>query len=243
MPIKEKDLILPALYVIKRDGKVTMSNLIKELTAVFNPTGDDAVILDNRKDTKFSQKVRNLRSHRDTNGMEEYTTLTGSGYRLTPEGEKLLESRLEELDYLFSQKFDYDDVKAFASHISDKRRKVTVINEDETVNEGRLKDSNSKTRERSRKLRDAAIKHYSAAGKIKCEVCGFCFEDKYGEQGKDFIEIYHEKPVCDYGSQGQEKTIADALANVKPLCSNCHRMIHRNPKKILSIGELKAMTK
>ena len=63
MRIEEKMLILPALYVIKRRGKATTTDLINDLTIAFNPTGEDAQILSGRNNTKFSQKVRNLKSH------------------------------------------------------------------------------------------------------------------------------------------------------------------------------------
>ena len=29
----------------------------------------------------------------------------------------------------------------------------------------------------------------------KCSVCGFLFEDKYGQIGNEFIEVHHVKPV------------------------------------------------
>ena len=73
MRIEEKMIVLPALYIIKRRGSATTSDLIRDLTIVFNPSGEDAEILSGRNDTKFSQKVRNLVSHRDTNGMSDYT--------------------------------------------------------------------------------------------------------------------------------------------------------------------------
>ena len=38
MRIEEKALILPTLYIIKRDGPISTTELIPELTAVFNPT-------------------------------------------------------------------------------------------------------------------------------------------------------------------------------------------------------------
>ena len=40
-----------------------------------------------------------------------------------------------------------------------------------------------------------------------CEACGFSFENKYGEIGKNFIEVHHLILLF--------------------LCSNCHRMIHK----------------
>ena len=67
MRIEENELILPALYIIKRRGSATTSDLIGDLTIFFNPTGEDAKLLSGRNDTKFSQKVRNLVSHREIN--------------------------------------------------------------------------------------------------------------------------------------------------------------------------------
>jgi hypothetical protein len=42
---------------------MTTTGLIRELTAIFKPDGRDAELSANRKDTRFSQKVRNLVSH------------------------------------------------------------------------------------------------------------------------------------------------------------------------------------
>ena len=35
------------------------------------------------------------------------------------------------------------------------------------------------------------------------------------------------------------RTVIFTIKNVKPLCANCHRMIHRNPIKPITIEELK----
>ena len=71
MRIQEKALILPALYIIKNAPDISSAELIKKLAEVFKPSGEDAEILANRKDTKFSQIARNLKSHRNSNGMAE----------------------------------------------------------------------------------------------------------------------------------------------------------------------------
>lgn len=61
----EEDLIIPALFELyfNRDG-MTTSMLIKALTENLQPDGEDAEILFGRKDSRFSQKVRNLVSHK-----------------------------------------------------------------------------------------------------------------------------------------------------------------------------------
>ena len=48
-----------------KTGTLTTSDLIGALSAFMNPRGTDAMIARDRNDTYFSQKVRNLISHRD----------------------------------------------------------------------------------------------------------------------------------------------------------------------------------
>lgn len=64
MVYTESDLIIPALQFFKEnpDGATT-SQLIKHLEKVLKPSEHDMDILAGRKDTYFSQKVRNLKSH------------------------------------------------------------------------------------------------------------------------------------------------------------------------------------
>lgn len=60
---QEKTIAIEAVKIVEEFGEITMSELISELTERMRPTGHDAEILKGRKDTYFSQKVRNLRSH------------------------------------------------------------------------------------------------------------------------------------------------------------------------------------
>lgn len=71
------------------------------------------------------------------------------------------------------------------------------------------------------------------SGKLECEVCGFNFHDIYGELGYKFIECHHKRPLSTY--QSKQKTLLEDLALV---CSNCHRMLHRNIEE-MSIEKLK----
>ena len=64
MIYSENDLIIPTLNILYRNPEgVDTSTLIKFLINDLAPEGEDLVILSNRSDTKFSQKVRNLKSH------------------------------------------------------------------------------------------------------------------------------------------------------------------------------------
>jgi hypothetical protein len=46
--ISERELILPSLFLIDLRKGINTSDLIKELTALMLPTGEDAEILDGR---------------------------------------------------------------------------------------------------------------------------------------------------------------------------------------------------
>ncbi|WP_249292210.1 HNH endonuclease [Metabacillus flavus] len=70
---------------------------------------------------------------------------------------------------------------------------------------------------------------------LNCAVCGFNFEKVYGERGKDFIEIHHIEPL----STVREEVIINPATDLVPVCSNCHRMIHRRKDKVLNIDQLR----
>ena len=67
MVYSESQIRVEALRELAKapNGTLTTSQLIKQLEARLRPTGKDAEIADGRDDTYFSQKVRNLVSHRD----------------------------------------------------------------------------------------------------------------------------------------------------------------------------------
>ena len=71
-----------------------------------------------------------------------------------------------------------------------------------------------------------------------CSVCGFDFERTYGEIGKGFIHVHHLIPLA--SSKGQHTV--DPKMHLRPVCPNCHEMLHRrNPP--ISIEALAARIK
>ncbi len=68
--IKEKDTYIPVLEYLDKmpDGFLTTSDLISHLETRFHLSPEDQAILAGRSDTRFSQIVRNIVSHRDTPG-------------------------------------------------------------------------------------------------------------------------------------------------------------------------------
>jgi 5-methylcytosine-specific restriction protein A len=57
-----------------------------------------------------------------------------------------------------------------------------------------------------------------------CKLCGFNFEQIYGEIGQEYIEAHHLTPISKLKG---EKLLLDPAKDFTVLCANCHRMIHR----------------
>lgn len=76
--------------------------------------------------------------------------------------------------------------------------------------------------ERSKLNRQVCIAFYGP----KCRICGFDFEESYGDIGKGYIEVHHKTPVSKLG----EDYIVNPIKELIPVCSNCHSILHRrNP--------------
>lgn len=96
MSISESEIRAAALHELgnSKSGSLTTSELIEILTKKMSPMGHDAEIIEGRSDTFFSQKVRNLVSHRmqstglETSGLAKYNadeeswTITAKGLEM-----------------------------------------------------------------------------------------------------------------------------------------------------------------
>ena len=84
--------------------------------------------------------------------------------------------------------------------------------------------------ERSAQARTQCIKHYG----LNCCGCDFNFEQMFGDIGIGFIHVHHLKPLAEAGQQYE----LDPLQDLRPVCPNCHAMLHTR-KPPYSIHELK----
>jgi hypothetical protein len=96
--------------------------------------------------------------------------------------------------------------------------------------DGAVKEYFGKRYERNPENRKKAIEIHG----LNCVACGFNFEKVYGERGKDFIEVHHVRPLSTIGNAID----IDPMRDLVPVCSNCHRMIHRRKDDVLSIEQL-----
>lgn len=85
--------------------------------------------------------------------------------------------------------------------------------------------------ERDRAARQACIDHFGLA----CSVCGLRFEERYGTLGAGFIHVHHIVPLSELGPDYR----LDPIEDLRPVCPNCHAMLHR-ARPPLSIEALRA---
>ncbi len=90
--------------------------------------------------------------------------------------------------------------------------------DDKNFIEGSKKQVTVNAYERNQKARRQCIEHYEA----KCYICKFDFEKVYGKNGKGFIHVHHEIPLSEIQDEYQINPIQD----LKPVCPNCHSMLH-----------------
>ncbi len=100
----------------------------------------------------------------------------------------------------------------------------------ERYTEGTSRTISINAYERNSKARAACIKHYGAA----CIVCEFNFQVVYGSIGIGFIHVHHLKPL----SEIKEQYELDPIRDLRPVCPNCHAMIH-STQPALTIEQLR----
>lgn len=106
------------------------------------------------------------------------------------------------------------------------------VNPSEIFREGAIRQISVNAYERDPKARQKCISHYGTS----CFVCGFNFGKIFGELGEGFIHVHHLKPLSQIGTEYE----VDPVKDLRPVCPNCHAMIHRKSPP-LSIDEIKSL--
>lgn len=86
--------------------------------------------------------------------------------------------------------------------------------------------------ERDGSARRKCIEHFGT----KCSVCGMSFEARYGSTVAELIHVHHLRPLSGIG----RKYKVDPINDLRPVCPNCHAVIHA-AEKVLSIAEVKSL--
>ena len=91
-----------------------------------------------------------------------------------------------------------------------------------TLPEGALRRVTVNAYERSTEARRRCLAHYGTA----CVVCGTDLGRTYGEAAQGFVHVHHLRPLSEVGRAYE----VDPIADLRPVCPNCHAVIHlRSP--------------
>lgn len=131
-----------------------------------------------------------------------------------------------------------DAIRAVQKSISPAEVATEVPGLEDEASEGRILTAIHKRRERSPALvRRKKAQVLEQVGALRCEVCGFDFEERYGDLGVGFAECHHRAPLASLAEQRRTK-----LHDLAIVCANCHRMIHRS-RPMVTVEELRLKLK
>lgn len=105
------------------------------------------------------------------------------------------------------------------------------IPEDAPISEGARRRVYVNAYERSPRARRRCVEHHGAS----CCICGFDFDKVYGEVAEGYIHVHHLISVAKIG----EVYEVDPVNDLRPVCPNCHAVIHRRDPAY-SIEEVRA---
>jgi len=119
----------------------------------------------------------------------------------------------------------------------DKEPELTIYPDDVDssvkYSEGKAKKILVNSYERNPLARKKCIDYYG----LNCQVCGFNFQEKYGDIGKNFIHVHHKVDISTIG----DKYSVDPINDLIPVCPNCHAMLHKK-KPAYTVEDLKEIT-
>lgn len=160
--------------------------------------------------------------------------------RVQQSGQQLPEAVADELEELWAELHGSIDERENRRSDGDGEQPDAVeplaekVSEDSTYLEGAVSQIVVNAYERNAAARRKCIEHYGA----RCCVCDFEFEEVYGELGEGFIHVHHLTPLSEIGEEYE----LDPIRDLRPICPNCHAMIHR-PEEMLTIKKLRAVVR
>ena len=111
-------------------------------------------------------------------------------------------------------------------------RLAEEVSNDLPLLEGITRQVTVNSYERNAEARRLCIKHYG----LSCCICGFNFREQYGTDVEGYIHVHHLKAL----SEIQQEYEVDPVADLRPVCANCHAVIHLGGKT-RSMGEVSSM--
>jgi predicted HNH restriction endonuclease len=209
-------------FILELANQSIYATIFNELVYV----KDDRSPPDNRRKAQFTTGWKNATSQR-----REYTdeklakvlTWNNLGYRFGLKLGNVSESEINEAYEFLSQEYwSSVNVMIFPEE----------VNAEKTFREGAVRQVSVNAYERDLKARQKCINYYGS----DCSACGFNFGKSFGQLGEGFIHVHHLRPI----SEIAEEYNVDPIKDLRPVCPNCHAMIHRRSPPF-SIEEIKVL--
>lgn len=99
--------------------------------------------------------------------------------------------------------------------------------------EGATKQVLVNSYERKPGARTACLRHFG----YKCAACGQTMVDIYGKVGEGVIHVHHERELSTLGPDYE----LDPIEDLKPVCPNCHAILHTPKGVAMSISKLRGI--
>jgi 5-methylcytosine-specific restriction protein A len=110
------------------------------------------------------------------------------------------------------------------------------LSQDETddLSEGAKTQVTVNAYERNPVARLKCLEHHGRT----CAVCGFNFEEIFGEVARGYIHVHHINPVA---AKKGVVYVVDPINDLIPVCPNCHVMLHKagSPKTVQALRDLR----
>jgi predicted HNH restriction endonuclease len=117
---------------------------------------------------------------------------------------------------------EYRNEKLHIYNSEEVKQSISTSFEEEPLIEGAKQRVTVNKYERNVEAKIKCIEKYGTT----CVVCGFNSEDIYGVEAKNIIHVHHLVPLA----QMNGNYIVDPEKDLRPVCPNCHAVIHRNGK-------------
>lgn len=120
-------------------------------------------------------------------------------------------------------------------HLESRGRGVVPLPEEvprsERFSEGARSRVEVNRYERSPAARSACLREWGHT----CVVCGLNFAEVYGAIGANYIHVHHLRELSELPAAYE----VDPVNDLRPVCANCHAMLHRR-RPAYTVDELKA---
>lgn len=132
---------------------------------------------------------------------------------------------------------NYIYLRYYQSELLPNKPSEVIVNNTEVGNKKQYREGSiikvyTNRYERNKRAKKDCIEYYG----LCCSVCGFKFSDKYGKIGERYIHVHHIIPLSEIGNKYE----IDPINDLRPVCANCHAMLHAKTPPY-TIEELKVI--